>query len=325
MSIENRITTIDATRSVHDEAQLETVRFQAFGEQCTIRFHARDPLEGNSFVSEAVTWVQSFVAKFSRFSPESLTTRINAAAGRDWVQVDPEAERMLALADKIFVLTRGILDPTILPLIRLWNYDRDPPRLPSRAEVLDAMAKTGWGRVRRERGRIYLPEAGMGVDFGCFAKDFAADRVIEIARAWQIQDIIVDFGHAVRTAGSPSNGADWIVGIEDPQQPGVIFMRLSVGASGIATSGDYRRYFEAGGRRYGHIIDPRSGYPVSNGCRAVTVVANSCLEAGLLATMAYVLGPDEGRARIEEFYGAEGCIACGDRIERTRDFDRFVA
>lgn len=303
---------------------LERVRFPALGTQCELQFAAPDAAAGSAFALEAVRWVQAFEAKYSRFRPDSLISRINAAAGRDWVAIDAEAERMFALADQVHLLTRGILDPTLLPLLRLWNYRAPSPRVPGRDEVTAAAAKVGWARVRREPGRIYLPEEGMGLDLGGFGKEYAVDRVAGLAAAHGIENWLIDFGHDVRVAGAPRDVPCWVVGVEDPRQPGTVRARLAVKAGGIATSGDYVRFFEAGGRRFGHIIDPRTGFPVSNGCVSVTVVANSCLEAGLLSTTAFILGPEEGLKLIDDYFGAEGCIACADRELQTRGYFRHV-
>lgn len=302
----------------------DRVRFQALGTQCEIQYAADDRAAGQAFVREAVSWVHAFEAKYSRFRPDSLIGRINAAAGRDWVVVDSDAERIFALADQIHVLTRGIIDPTMLPLLRLWNYRAAAPRVPAVEEITAAVAKTGWARVRREPGRIYLPEAGMGLDLGGFGKEYAVDRVLDFARAHGVPNVLVDFGHDVRVLGAPPGAPCWAVGVEDSRMPGTVRSRLAVSDAGIATSGDYVRFFEAGGRRFGHIIDPRSGYPVSNECRAVTVVANTCLEAGLLSTTAFVLGPTDGLKLIEDYFGAEGSIATERDERQTRGFCKFV-
>ena len=302
----------------------DRVCFQAMGTRCELQYAAPDRAAGQAFVREAVGWVHAFEAKYSRFRPESLVGRINAAAGRDWVPVDADAERMFALADQIHVLTRGIIDPTMLPLLRLWTYRSTAPRIPSVDEITEAVGKTGWARVRREPGRIYLPEAGMGLDLGGFGKEYAVDRVIDIARAHGVQNVLVDFGHDVRVLGAPPGAPCWAVGVEDPRMPGALRSRLAVTEAGIATSGDYIRYFEAGGRRFGHIIDPRNGYPVANECRSVTVVAGSCLEAGLLSTTAFVLGPKEGLDLIEDYFGAEGAIVTERDERQTRGYCRYV-
>lgn len=164
----------------------------------------------------------------------------------------------------------------------------------------------------------------MGLDLGGFGKEYAVDRVLEMGRARGIADLLVDFGHDVRVAGRPPDAPCWSIGIEDPMRPGAIRGRLVLNEGGVATSGNYLRYFESGGRRYGHIIDPRSGHPADGECLSVTVVAPTCLEAGLLATTVFVLGPAEGLAMLEEYFGAEGSILCADRELQTRGYYRHA-
>ncbi|MGH8021716.1 MAG: FAD:protein FMN transferase [Opitutaceae bacterium] len=294
------------------------------GTQCEVHYRAENAAAGRAFVREAVDWVTAFESKYSRFRPDSLISRINAAASRDWVEIDADAERMFALADQIHVLSRGIIDVTMLPLLRLWNYKAPQPRVPSPEEIDAAVTKIGWARVRREPGRIYLPDTGMGLDLGGFGKEYAVDRVMDIARRHGIANVLIDFGHDVRVAGAPADAPCWSIGIEDFAQPGAVRTRVILNDGGVASSGDYIRYFEAGGRRFGHIVDPRTGQPVASDCRSVTVVAASCLEAGILSTTAFVLGPGEGRALIDDYFGAEGLLQCAGRQIQTRGFYRYA-
>lgn len=311
-------------RSTMTSAGVERVSFSAMGTQCEIQYVAPDAQTGKAFAHEAVRWVQAFEARYSRFRPDSLISRINAAAGCDWVEIDADAERMFALADHVFFLTRGIVDPTAFPLIKLWDFKAPQPRVPTGDEVKAALSKVGWSKVCREPGRIFLPETGMGLDLGGYGKEYAVDCVAQMGMALGVDNLLVDFGHDVRVAGTPPGSPCWLIGVENPTFAGTEHSRLAVTDRGVATSGDYIRFFEAGGRRYGHIIDPRNGYPTSNDCRAVTVVAGSCLEAGLLSTTAFALGPDDGLQALEEFIGAEGSIQCPDRELQTRGYCQYV-
>jgi len=208
--------------------------------------------------------------------------------------------------------------------VRLWAHRGQPPSRPSRDDVRAAAAKVGWTRVRREPGRVYLPEQGMGLDFGCFGRDFATDRIVELARAHGIRHMLVDLGRVSRALGRPPDAPAWSVGIEDPQRSGAMCMRLAVSGVAVAASGNYAAARGDVAGRFSDIIDPRSGYPVDNGCQAAVVVAGSCLEAGLLATTAYVHGPEEGLRMLAGFSGAEACLFCGDRMLQTAGFVRFL-
>ena len=294
--------------------------FSALGTECLVLFLCPEDTRARAFADAAQRWTQAFEAKYSRFRTDSLVGRINAAAGRAWVELDEDAAHIFDLAGQLVQLTGGILDPSALPLLNLWNYRARTPRVPTDAEVEAARLLVGWSKVQRSPGRIRLPEPGMGLDLGGFGKEYAVDAVVEIARAHGIENLLVDFGHDVRVLGQPADGPWWRIGVEDPARPGRSWTTLGLTNRGVATSGDYVRGFTVGGRRYGHILDPRTGRPVAHGCRSVTVVAPSCLEAGVLSTTAFVLGPAAGLRLIESFFGAEACLRSEGTIAQTRGF-----
>ena len=304
---------------------LHKFAFPALGTICEVQYatpHAGQPAV--AFELAAVDWVLSFEAKYSRFVPSSLVSRINAAAGRSWVEVDSEMEEMLVLCDSIHVMTQSVLDPTALPLIKLWNWKAEHPAIPSAAQIAAARRLTGWTKVQRAPGRVFLPEAGMALDFGGFGKEYAVDIVAQIAVNHQISSVLVDFGHDLRALGAPPERPLWHVGLEDPKNPGRHAGSIGVSGKGVASSGDYVRCFTHDGRRYGHIIDPRTGWPVANGCTQATVIAGTCLHAGVLCTTAFVLGLKEGIALIQTFPGAEGLLLSTDSRAQTRGFFHHV-
>ena len=305
---------------------IRKLSFKAMGTICEVRYAA--PLgdaQAHAFERAAVGWVTTFEAKYSRFRPDSLVSRINAAAGQEWVEVDADMETLLQLCDTLFAMTRGVLDPTALPLLRLWNYKAPQPRIPSDAEIAAARALVGWRKVQRSTGRIFLPEPGMALDFGGFGKEYAVDMVAQMAVDRGIPAVLVDFGHDLRAIGAPPGRLAWHIGLEDPHQPGKTAGSVGVKNRGVASSGDYLRCFTIGGKRYGHIVDPRTGWPVSNGCIQATVIAPSCLQAGVLSTTAFVLGAQSGIEFIASCPGAEGLIVTERTRAQTRGFFNYVA
>jgi thiamine biosynthesis lipoprotein len=302
------------------------VSFHGLGTECSIQFVAESKDQANAFSQAVVVWVGKFEARYSRFREDSLISRINAAAGRSWVEIDEEMGALLQLCDQLYVTTSGIFDPTALPLIRLWyrSLGMPVPEVPSETAVRDAMGKVGWLRVEKDAGRIMLPDEGMAVDFGGFGKEYAVDQAASIADAHGLKAYLVDFGHDIRVAGAPPGLPCWHIGLEDPFKPGQCWSSLGVTDRGIASSGDYIRSFVRDGRRYGHIIDPRTGYPVSNENRCVTVLADTCLESGILSTTAFILGPNEGRNLIDATFGAEGCVVSEKETDETRGFYQYV-
>ena len=305
---------------------LHRLAFPALGTTCEIQY-AVPTGRGRAvaFEQAAVAWVQAFEAKYSRFRPDSLVSRINRAAGQAWVEIDEDMERLLKLCDTLHFMTQGVLDPTALPLIHLWNWKAANPRVPSAAEIAAARCLVGWTKVQRRPGGLFLPETGMALDFGGFGKEYAVDFVAQIARDHAIDDVLVDFGHDLRALGAPPGRPAWHIGLEDPRRPGTVSSSVALGGSrGIASSGDYLRCFQFEGRRYGHIIDPRTGCPVANGCSQVTVIADTCLQAGVLSTTAFVLGVSAGLELIQASPGAEGLIITDQTRAQTRGFFQYV-
>lgn len=304
---------------------LRRLAFPALGTMCEIQYVAQSDRQASDFERTVVSWVNGFEARYSRFRPDSLIGRINAAAGKEWVEVDAEMEGMLKLCDSLHFMTQGIMDPTTLPLMKAWDYRAENPRVPEAKELDTARTLVGWKKLQRAAGKVFLPAAGMALDFGGFGKEYAVDFVAQLAADRGISAALVDFGHDLRALGMPPGRPAWHIGLEDPERPGATRGSLAITNRGVASSGDYIRCFVVGGKRYGHIIDPRTGCPVSNGCTQATVVASSCLQAGVLSTTAFVLGVSRGIEFIQSIPGAEGLIVTSTTRAQTRGFFQYVA
>lgn len=299
--------------------------FRAMGTACRV-FWISGPGAPAGLASGVLDWVAAFEAKYSRFWPDSLISRINAAAGGDWVEIDPDTERLLALCHELHFLTRGSFDPTALPLLKLWDWKQPRTSLPSTSEVEATKALVGWARVERQPGRIRLPQQGMGLDLGGMGKEFAVDQVVQ----WMCQNgarsVLADFGADVRVFGpAPTGRTAWHIGLEDPKRPGNVWTGLALTQGAVATSGDYHRKFEVAGVRYGHIVNLREGRPASNGVRAVSVVASTCTQAGMLSTTVFALGPVEGLRMLELSAGTAGVIITENQTLASRRFYEYVA
>lgn len=304
---------------------LRRLRFQALGTTCEVQYVCADPEAAARFESAAAGWVHAFEAKYSRFRDSSLISKINQAAGREWVAIDAETEELFKICDTLCFLTQGILDPTALPLIRLWNYKAENPVVPTAAQIAEARRLVGWAKVQRAPGQIFLPLPGMALDFGGFGKEYAVDVVAQIARNHAITDALIDFGHDIRVLGRPPGRPAWHIGLENPRRPGEMDGSVAlVGSRGIASSGDYIRNFIVDGRRFGHIVDPRTGAPVANGCLQATVIADTCLHAGILSTTAFVLGAPKGVEFIQAFPRAEGILLTERARAQTRGFFNYA-
>ena len=307
-----------------DAQGVRRLEFNALGTKCLIKFRLDDERSALEFAALALDWIGKFEAKFSRFRPDSMVSRINAAAGREWVKTDSEMETLLDIAAEIHACTDGIIDPTMLPLLKVWNWKVAHVQLPACDDVKDALALTGWRKVQRRPGAVFLPEAGMGLDFGGFGKEFAVDRLAALARQAGIKDAIVDLGRDIYAMGGNGAHPFWHIGIEDGNQPGTCWGGLGVNGKAVSASGDYARYFSHDGVRYGHILDPRTGWPVSNGMRAVTVVANTCLQAGIYSTAVFILGARDGLYLASLARDVEVCAQSEHGIEGSRGFGKWL-
>ncbi len=303
---------------------MEAVSWRALGTECRLQIVARDTAAATAFGAEAQQWVARFEQRYSRFLPSSEVSRINAAAGKSWVEIDEEMSQMLDLAGSLHFMTQGVLDVTSLPLLRLWDFRAPTPRIPSDAAIAEARKRVGWAKVQRAPGKVFLPEPGMALDFGGWGKEFAVDAVAQIAIARGVTALLVDFGHDLRALGLPPGKPAWHIGLEKPDAPGESWGSVAVTDRGVASSGDYIRGFTHEGRRYGHIVDPRTGWPVSNGCLQVTVIAPTCLQAGVLSTAGFVLGAEAGIRLIQDTFGAEGCVLTARGRHQTRGFFQYM-
>lgn len=303
---------------------LRSLIFRALGTDCEVRCAASSAEVELAFEQTVRAWVETFEARYSRYRPTSIVSRINAAAG-SWVEIDAETDHMLDICHSLYGMTDGILDSTAGPLLKLWDYRQPPANLPDAARIAAVRSLVGWSLVERAPGRVRLPRAGMALDFGGWGKEWAVDAVAQLAIQSGVANALIDFGHDIRGLGAPPGRPAWHVGLEDPARPATNRGSVALLAGkGIASSGDYLRCFMHEGRRYSHIVDPRTGSPVAHGVRQVTVIADSCFQAGVLSTTAFVLGPRAGLEFIRRFPGAEGLIVTDTDRAQTRGFWNYV-
>ena len=306
------------------EGCLHKLQFRAMSTHCQVNCHGVSAEAARMFQRDVVAWVAQFEARYSRFIPDSLIGRINDAAGERWVETDPETDRLFDLCQELFFFTRGSFDPTALPLLRLWNWKQNPPVIPDDRAVQAAHALVGWNKIQRRPGGIFLPQRGMALDLGGIGKEYAVDCVMNMAIQRGIPNVLVDFGQDVRVRGHAPDKKFWCIGLDDAMNPGKCWAGVAVTDHAVATSGDYLRHFTVNGRRFGHIIDPRTGYPALNDCRAVSVIAPSCTIAGLLSTSVCILGAKAGLPLVEFHPGAAGAVTTETTKLYSRKFHEYL-
>lgn len=258
--------------------------FQAMSSACEIRLDGNDERALGAAAQQAIDEVRRIETKYSRYRDDSIVSRINAAAGHDEaIEVDTETAALLDFAHQLHALSDGLFDVTSGVLRRAWDFRA--ARVPDADTLNRLLPLIGWSRVTWQGGRIRLPHPGMEIDFGGFGKEYAADRAAAVLSAAGLVHGFVNLGGDIRVLGPRADGRAWRLGIQHPRDDTNTIAAVELASGALATSGDYERYFERDGRRYCHILDPRSGWPVQ--CWAsVSVTAPACVAAGALSTIA---------------------------------------
>ncbi|MEZ4215958.1 MAG: FAD:protein FMN transferase [Myxococcota bacterium] len=272
-------------------SDLHRAAFRAMGSPCEIQVFARRPEAARAALVAARADVELLEARYSRYRPDSIVAAINrAAAAGGAVDVDDETATLLDYAQACFAQSDGRFDVTSGVLRRAWRFDRGA--LPDAACIEALLPRVGWDRVDWRRPRLAFPVAGMEIDFGGIVKEYAVDRVLaQLLRARGVASAMVNLGGDVAVGGARPDGAPWRIGIRHPRDRDAVLATVALRAGALATSGDYERCLEVDGVRYGHILDPRSGWPVAR-MASVSVVADLCVVAGSVATIGMLADAD---------------------------------
>ena len=262
--------------------------FACMASPCEILIDSDDPKlvrELSALIREEALRIEH---KYSRYRDDSELSRINHSAGQK-LSVDAETAQLLDYADQCYNLSAGGFDITSGILRRVWNFDGSD-RVPTQDAVAALLEHIGWSKVLWRNPLLALPQ-GMELDLGGIGKEYAVDRCAQLCGQVSSTSVLINFGGDMFISGPRRGDKEWVIGINNPygesdQQAGIL--RLHRG--GVATSGDARRFLLKDGVRYSHILDPHSGWPVPDGPRSVTVAAQTCLEAGMLATFAMLQG-----------------------------------
>jgi thiamine biosynthesis lipoprotein len=250
--------------------------------------------------------------QMSTYRDDSELSRFNRSQAGDWFAVSRATAEVVAAAQAISEKTGGAIDVTVGPLVQLWHFG--PPTAteggserelvpPSDAALADAREVVGYKKlqVRLDPPALRKDVDGLHVDLSSIAPGYAIDKLLELLASRRISNAMVELGGEVRAMGVREDGRPWRVGVEQPADGGRM-MQVAVPLinAAIATAGDYRKFFEYGGKRYSHIIDPATGKPVTHTLASVTVVADTCIAADGWDTPLLVLGPDEGLKAAEK-------------------------
>jgi thiamine biosynthesis lipoprotein len=274
---------------------LVAVCFTAMASACEVLLPAIDrpaALRLGALVAQEAWRIEK---KFSRYRLDSVTAWIHAHGGTP-VDVDPETASLLDFASQCFQISGGLFDITSGILRRAWKFDGSD-RVPESEAIERLLPLIGFDKLEWQPPRLLLP-TGMELDFGGIGKEYAVDRAYDILAANRKDPFLINFGGDLRANRAPAHGS-WQIGIEAPDADREATMILELEHGALATSGDSHRYLLKDGVRFGHILDPHTGWPIAGAPRSVTVAASSCTEAGLLATLALLQG-DRARELLEQ-------------------------
>jgi thiamine biosynthesis lipoprotein len=271
---------------------------------------------------------------------DSEVSRINRAAGLAPVPVSPELFTVLERALYFAEASDGAFDPTVGPLVTLWGIGGDNPKVPDREELDAALALVNWKELELNGGTgetagdvsatAFLRRRGMALDLGAIAKGFAADELVKLLREAGTKSAVIDLGGSIyvygtrpRTRHFPagSEKTKWRVGIQNPlDDRGAYAGYLETDEGSVVTSGIYERFFTENGKRYHHILDTLTGFPVENGLLAVTITAPSSMDADALSTAVFALGREKGGA-LAKANGAGTVFVFEDKTIHTSSVD----
>jgi thiamine biosynthesis lipoprotein len=263
-------------------ATVHRTLFDAMASRCEVRLATPDAQRAERLMRQAIEEVRRIETKYSRYRPDSIVSRINAAAGKEPVACDRETMSLMAYAGALYGASDGLFDITSGVLRGAWDFRQ--PRVPGAKVLEPLLALVGWPQVECGAEDVFLRKAGMEIDFGGFGKEYAADRAAALLADAGVRHGYVNLGGDMRFLGPQLNGKPWSIGIQDPRDPDGLAGAVPISQGALATSGDYERFFELDGERYCHILDPRSGMPVRY-WRSVSVVAPLAIAAGSCSTI----------------------------------------
>jgi thiamine biosynthesis lipoprotein len=269
----------------------------------------------------------------STWQPDSELMQFNAASASKWFAVSDDTFHVIRLAQDISEKTGGAFDITLEPLIELWGFSAKytNDRVPSPAEVNQARSQTGYSNllVNVANHAIKKEKSALRLNVSAIAKGYAVDKVADYLAAQGYDNYLVEVGGEIRARGSKSDGTKWKIAIESPVTDGrKVQQIMSITDEGMATSGDYRNYFEKDGKRYSHTIDPATGYPITHRLASVTVISKKTAVADALATALMVMGTQKGfrfcqKNRIPAYFIFRTSDGFGTR--HTAQFQAYLA
>lgn len=276
----------------HGTENLYQRSFHSMGSTVELKFYSPSEELFHRVVDACVERTKEIDRLFSNYRDDSVLAEVNRNAGTRPVSVPGEFLRLVGTSIRYSELTDGAFDITIGSLFELWRAATSAGRLPEKSRIRDALECTGFEKIKTDeaKSQVFLEGDCVRLDFGAIGKGYAVDEMVRIARQNGIKRGLVNFGGNIYAMAPPAGKKFWDVGVRKPESGNEIISKLDLVNKGVATSGDYERYFEHAGKRYSHIIDPRTGWPAED-VTSVVAVSKNATEADVFSTAVSVLGP----------------------------------
>jgi len=270
-----------------------------------IKVVGKDQAKAKEAINKAFDEIEKVNSLMSTYIEESEVSLLNREGE---AKVSKETLEVIEEALKISSLSQGAFDITVKPLLDLWKKAKNEAKLPLKEELNKTLSLVNFKNIEIREDTVSFKVPGMKIDLGGIAKGYAVDRAIEALKEAGIENALVNAGGDIYVLGLRSSKKPWKIGIQHPREKNKILAKVKVTNKAVTTSGDYERYFTLDGKRYSHIISPKTGYPAGEVPMSVSIIAQNCALADALATACFVLGPDEGIKLIESLGQVEGMI-----------------
>lgn len=276
---------------------LKRFKFSAMGSYCEIQINDESRIHAKNIIRQLAAEVARLEKKYSRFRPDSFLSEINmSAGGKLGIKIDKETRSLFDHALNCFEQSNGLFDITAGALNRLWDFRT--AIVPTQSQIDTALNNVGFHKLVTRNSRVYLP-TGLEIDFGGIVKEYAADSIANLARKLGVEHGLINLGGDFAVIGPQLDNTPWPIGVANPNDADSMMAKVDILDGGLASSGDYQRFFEHEGTRYSHIINPKTGWP-SKGLRAVSVAANLCTVAGSMATIAMLKDPQDAKQFLQD-------------------------
>lgn len=277
------------------------------GTTINIKVYAESDTKARKIAQQAYDEIERIDRTMSSQNTQGELSILDSKAGQDWVSISPDLYRVLERSQYYSRLSNGAFDVTIGPVERAWGFLSNSPHLPEPKKLKSELRLVDYRYIDLANGKIRLLKPGMEIDLGAIAKGYAVDRALEVIRKAGAFSGLIEAGGDLRFFGTKPGGKEWKIGIAHPRKNDQIITVKNIGLQAVATSGDYERFFFRDGKRYHHILDPRTGFPADKSV-SVTIWTQTAMDADALSTTVFVLGPEKGLELIEKLPGTECLI-----------------